>query len=83
MRKIILSALMLLTIIAQAQKRINGFGPAGKLQMAEMAVTNLYVDTVDENKLVEDAIRGMLEKLDPHSTYSTAKEVKSMNESLE
>ena len=25
----------------------------------------------------------MLEKLDPHSTYSTAKEVKSMNESLE
>ncbi len=83
MRKIILAALMLLTISAQAQKRINGFGPAGKLQMAEMAVTNLYVDTVDENKLVEDAIRGMLEKLDPHSTYSTAKEVKSMNESLE
>ena len=83
MRKTILAALLLLTIGAQAQKRINGFGPAGKLQMAEMAVTNLYVDTVDENKLVEDAIRGMLEKLDPHSTYSTAKEVKSMNESLE
>ena len=84
MKKIILAAMLLLTIGAQAQqKRISGFGPAGKLQMAEMAVTNLYVDTVDENKLVEDAIRGMLEKLDPHSTYSTAKEVKSMNESLE
>ena len=84
MRKTILAAFLLLfTIGAQAQKRISNFGPAGKLQMAEMAVTNLYVDTVDENKLVEDAIRGMLEKLDPHSTYSTAKEVKSMNESLE
>ena len=83
MKKIIIAALLLFTISAHAQKRINGFGPAGKLQMAEMAVTNLYVDTVDENKLVEDAIRGMLEKLDPHSTYSTAKEVKSMNESLE
>ena len=47
-----------------------------------MAVTSQYVDTVDERKLVEDAIRGMLEKLDPHSTYSTPKEVKQMNEPL-
>ena len=48
-----------------------------------MAIKNLYVDTVNENKLVEDAIRGMLEKLDPHSSYSTAKETKAMNESLQ
>ncbi|MBR1500275.1 MAG: S41 family peptidase, partial [Bacteroidaceae bacterium] len=53
-----------------------------KLQIAEYATTQLYVDSVDENKLVEDAIRGMLEKLDPHSTYSDAKEVKQMNEPL-
>ncbi|MBO5185859.1 MAG: S41 family peptidase [Prevotella sp.] len=53
-----------------------------KLNIAELAVYNLYVDSVDENKLVEDAIRGMLEKLDPHSSYSTPKEVKSMNEPL-
>lgn len=68
-----------------AQMRIN-FGedsPIRKLQIAEMAVTNLYVDSVDESKLVEDAIRGMLEKLDPHSSYSTAKEVKAMNEPLQ
>jgi carboxyl-terminal processing protease len=37
---------------------------------------------VDETKLVEDAIRGMLEKLDPHSQYCTPKEVKQMNEPL-
>lgn len=53
------------------------------MQIAEMAIKNLYVDTVNENKLVEDAIRGMLEKLDPHSSYSTAKETKAMNESLQ
>ena len=53
-----------------------------KLNIAEMAVSNLYVDSVDENKLIEDAIRGMLEKLDPHSSYSTPKEVKQMNEPL-
>jgi len=57
--------------------------PLRKLQIAELAVTNLYVDSVDEKKLVEDAIRGMLEKLDPHSSYSTPKEVKDMNESLQ
>ena len=53
-----------------------------KLNIAEMAVKSLYVDEVDEKKLVEDAIRGMLEKLDPHSTYSTPKETKEMTEPL-
>jgi carboxyl-terminal processing protease len=47
-----------------------------------MATANLYVDSVNEEKLVEDAIRGMLEKLDPHSQYATPKEVKAMNEPL-
>lgn len=53
-----------------------------KLQYAEMYINNLYVDSVDETKLVEDAIRGMLDKLDPHSSYSTPKEVKSLTEPL-
>ncbi len=57
--------------------------PLRKLQIAEMAVSNLYVDSVDEQKLVEDGIRGMLEKLDPHSSYMTAKEVKQANEPLQ
>ena len=67
-----------------AQFRINHSeeSPLRKLQYAEIAITNLYVDSVDEKKLVEDAIRGMLEKLDPHSTYSTPKEVKELNEPL-
>ena len=51
-----------------------------KLSLADFAITNLYVDEVDENKLVEDAIRGMLDKLDPHSTYTTAEETREMNE---
>lgn len=53
-----------------------------KLQMAEFAITNLYVDKVDENKLVEEAIINMLAQLDPHSVYSDAEEVKKMNEPL-
>ena len=53
-----------------------------KLQMAQLAVSQLYVDSVDQKKLVEDAIKGMLEGLDPHSAYSDAKETKKLNEPL-
>ena len=49
-----------------------------KLQMAEFAISNFYVDKVDEDKLVEEAIIKMLAQLDPHSTYSDAEEVKKM-----
>lgn len=67
-----------------AQLRIKSSSESAmrKLAIAQMATVNLYVDSVDENKLVEDAIRGMIEKLDPHSSYATPKEVKSFNEPL-
>ncbi len=51
--------------------------------MAEFAISNFYVDKVDEDKLVEEAIIKMLAQLDPHSTYSNAEEVKKMNEPLQ
>ena len=81
-------ALMLLMCIAEApaqMMRVKGGegSPMRKLQLAELLVTNFYVDSVDEGKLVEDAIRGMLDKLDPHSSYTNAKETKEMNESLQ
>ena len=87
MNRIILCVAILLlhlvTVQAQIRTRTGNDSPLRKLQIAEVAVSNLYVDSVDEDKLVEDAIRGMLEKLDPHSTYSTPKEVKDMNEPLQ
>lgn len=70
---------------ANAQRMQVNLGPNSpirKLQIAEMAINNLYVDSVDEQRLVEDGIRGMLEKLDPHSSYTNAKETKAMSESL-
>ncbi len=54
-----------------------------KLLAAENEIAKHYIDEVDEKKLVEHAIRGMLEKLDPHSTYLTPEEVKKTNESLQ
>lgn len=76
-------ALTAFTASAQLRLNLGNDSPIRKLQLAEMAVTNLYVDSVDENKLVEDAIVGMLSKLDPHSSYSTAKETKALTESLQ
>lgn len=58
-------------------------GELQKLAIAIVATKQLYVDSVDGKKLVEDAIRGMIEKLDPHSSYSTPKEVKAFNEPLQ
>lgn len=56
---------------------------AANCRWAEFAISNFYVDKVDENKLVEEAIIKMLAQLDPHSTYSDAEEVKKMNEPLQ
>ena len=83
-RQVLTAVLLLLFLSASAQMRINrgDDSPLRKLQYAELAITNLYVDSVDEQKLVEDAIKGMLDKLDPHSSYATPKEVKELNEPL-
>jgi carboxyl-terminal processing protease len=47
------------------------------------AIIRNYVDETDNKKIIEDAIKGMLEKLDPHSTYSNAEETREMNERLD
>ena len=82
MRKIVLCVLIACCACfgSQAQKASVD---ARKLQLALFAITNLYVDTTSETKLVEDAIVGMLEKLDPHPTYMDPEETKQMNEPLQ
>ena len=55
----------------------------GDLQNSLLYIDYLYVDTVNSEKLSEVAIRAMLKELDPHSTYLTADEVKSMSEGLD
>ena len=67
----------------QGQENKKNDSPIRKLTLAQFAIANLYVDETDPDKLVENAIIGMLEELDPHSTYSNAEEVKKMNEPLQ
>lgn len=74
--------LLAVTALQAQRKQTPEESQMRKLQIAEFAISQLYVDSVDEKKLVEDAIIGMLKELDPHSSYSNADEVKKLNEPL-
>ena len=76
---IVLSVALSLPICSQTTSRMA----MRKLNLAEYAISQLYVDSVNENSLVESAIIKMLSQLDPHSTYSNPDEVKEMNEPLQ
>ncbi len=76
-------ALAALLGLAACPAKSQGNLPLRKLQMAEFAINRLYVDTVNENQLVEHAIIGMLEHLDPHSTYTDPEETRAMSQPLE
>jgi len=45
-------------------------------------IKNEYVDTANTEALIEDAIEHMLGKLDPHSSYISAKDIVEANEDL-
>jgi carboxyl-terminal processing protease len=81
-RLLLLITLAALLLPAHAQERSLVNTPSRKMQLAEFAIANFYVDEVDEGKLVEEAILKMLEQLDPHSTYADPEEVKKINEPL-
>lgn len=79
-KKILLPAIVAIAGVGYALSQSSAID---KLRRAELLISRQYVDPVDEDKLVEDAIRGMLEQLDPHSSYSTPEETKELNEPLE
>ncbi len=62
-----------LSIVSTGNNKINYL-----LQM----IDNNYVDTVDMNELVEQAMPQILSELDPHSSYIRAKDAEAANEDL-
>ncbi len=55
-----------------------------KLEQAYSLITTNYIDTVDDKKLVDGAIRGMVEALgDPYSSYMDEKAAAEFNSSFE
>lgn len=63
----------------------QGISPLQQQKMAQAlsAISALYVDSINDEKVIESAIKGVLEDLDPHSTYTPKEEVQRMHEPLE
>jgi carboxyl-terminal processing protease len=87
MKKILFALLILLQFIGlnniNAQYFRSSYRSFNKFDQALEYINELYVDTVNQEKLEESAIVQMLKDLDPHSAYLTAAEVKEMNEPLQ
>jgi carboxyl-terminal processing protease len=54
-----------------------------KLTNALTAISNLYVDSINDKKIVESALTAILKELDPHSSYIPKEEIDRVNEPLE
>jgi carboxyl-terminal processing protease len=86
-----LPLLLAVAFIASAQSdlfALFGNGPvkipaANKIAQAEKYIEACYVDTVNPDKLAEEAIKAMLATLDPHSTYSDPEETKELTTPLD
>jgi carboxyl-terminal processing protease len=66
-----------------AQTQDSYGGQMQKLLTTYRMLNTYYVEDVDNEELVEEAIIAMLKELDPHSVYITADDVKKMNEPLQ
>ena len=57
--------------------------PSDKLDQVMALIDRNYVDTIQEEKLVDEVLQDMLQKLDPHSYYISAAELRAAQEPLE
>lgn len=82
MKHILSTAIILLATFGSAYAQELKFTPDRKLQYAEAIIANYYVEPVDRDTIVDEAIRAMLLTLDPHSAYSTPEETRELSEPL-
>lgn len=81
---IFLSTFLALASSAQTpQERADLNMTMQKIGTTLMAIKALYIDTTNTVSLGDNAIKAMLEQLDPHSNYSNAEETKKLTEPLD
>src|SRR6056297_827611 len=73
-----ISTFILSALPGYAQFDVNGL----KLMEVMDKVSRYYVDSLNEEKFVEETIEQMLHELDPHSSYISAEELKEIREQL-
>ncbi|HMQ63604.1 MAG TPA: S41 family peptidase [Flavilitoribacter sp.] len=71
-------------MVVDAANAMGGAGAGqGKVEELIRYIQAKYVDEVDREELMDAAIDRILEELDPHSNYISAKQLKEVNEQLE
>jgi len=72
---------------SELAKPINGFVGGNKAEVQKLEdilslLDNRYVDKINKDSIFENTISEMLHKLDPHSNYIAAKDMKAVTESI-
>lgn len=79
----LLVAILLFSLPLAAQQADDAVRQLQKFVRAYRYLDRYYVDTTSMAPLVEGAIEGMLDRLDPHSAYIGAEEMKEVEASME
>lgn len=74
--------LFLLAVVAALPSFAQPNAASNKLQALLYQIDRMYVDSVDDDKLVDKAIVSMLAELDPHSVYIPKEDLEEVNEPL-
>lgn len=73
---------MTLTFIYQASNQISSSENRDKIDRLIHLIENEYVDDVDTDSIVNIAVNGILEQLDPHSVYIDPENFEYIEESM-
>lgn len=86
-KKILLPVLFVILIITGfinfTQVGQNTYKSLQKFQYVFSVITQMYVEEVNQNKVVDDAITGALKGLDPHSVYIPPKDMTKVKEEFQ
>ncbi|WP_432736613.1 S41 family peptidase [Maridesulfovibrio sp. FT414] len=75
-------ALFVISVAPQPTEAVNEdrFEPLRRFSQVLDLVEHNYVKDISRKELVDDAVKGMLEQLDPHSTFLSTDDFKEMQE---
>lgn len=87
MRKTIFNISLIISLLVVAGS-VYGQSESAKTQLNKFSrvfqtLNYYYVDSVDNEKMIEEAIKAMLKELDPHSAYLNAEETRASTEPLQ
>lgn len=83
MKKLLAFILIAAGVVGATVSARDELTPDQKLRMAAAIIQAYYVEDVNADTIVDEAIVAMLKTLDPHSAYSTPAETEELNQPLE